>query len=65
LLRINNIRLKLKNSLFLKKTIYVLGELTAAAAQADRQRRAPEMIGNLPQLPARWAVLLSRCFCPA
>ncbi|MGA8884344.1 MAG: hypothetical protein WB445_12185 [Acinetobacter sp.] len=31
--------------------------MTAAAEQADRQREAPEMIGNLPQLPARWALI--------
>ena len=37
--------------------IYRLGELTAAAEQADRSRGAPEMIGNLPQLPARWALI--------
>lgn len=31
--------------------------MTAAAEQADRQREAPEIIGNIPQLPARRALI--------
>lgn len=31
--------------------------MTAAAEYADRQRGAPEMIGNLRQLAAHWALI--------